>query len=153
MKNEYIQALELSAENTLSGDDMKAVLCAWDKSGGIQYAAANMSLLIIRDGQVIETYSDNRGIGFSVGPPLPFSNHSFSLKKGDTLYMYSDGYQNQFGGEKGKKFRGKNLRSLLAENASEPMEKQQYILETTMENWRGSTEQVDDMLVMGLKLN
>ena len=81
VKNEYVRALELSAENTLSGDDMKAVLCAWDKNGAMQYAAANMSLLIIRDGQVIETHSDNRGIGFSLGPPLPFTNHSISLKK------------------------------------------------------------------------
>ncbi|HIA36500.1 MAG TPA: hypothetical protein EYN89_07125, partial [Flavobacteriales bacterium] len=153
VKNEYVRALELSAENTLSGDDMKAVLCAWDKNGAMQYAAANMSLLIIRDGQVIETHSDNRGIGFSLGPPLPFTNHSISLKKGDTLYMYSDGYQNQFGGEKGKKFRVKKLRSLLAGNSGEPMEKQQHILEATIENWRGSTEQVDDILVMGLKLN
>lgn len=81
-----------------------------------------------------------------------FSEFSFDWKEGDQLYLFTDGYADQFGGDKGKKFMIKNLRELLLKASVHPLEEQQKILESTFDNWKGQIEQVDDVSVIGIVL-
>ncbi len=81
-----------------------------------------------------------------------FALHTINYKKGDILYLYTDGFADQFGGPKGKKFKYKQLNELLLNHANEPMEQQLERLSTAINNWKGKLEQIDDICVMGIKL-
>jgi len=81
-----------------------------------------------------------------------FITHEIQLSKGDQVYMFSDGYADQFGGEKGKKLKYKNFKKLLLENAQLDMDKQQSLLNEFFFNWKANEEQVDDVLVLGVKI-
>ncbi len=81
-----------------------------------------------------------------------FTNHIISLKENDRLYMFTDGYIDQFGGAKGRKFLSKGFKSLLMEIQNEPIDKQKQILESTFENWKKGFHQIDDVLVMGIQI-
>jgi serine phosphatase RsbU (regulator of sigma subunit) len=76
----------------------------------------------------------------------------YQLTKGDSVYMYTDGYADQFGGPKGKKFKYKKFQELLLENHLKPMNNQRTTLEHTINQWRGDLEQVDDILVIGIQV-
>jgi serine phosphatase RsbU (regulator of sigma subunit) len=82
-----------------------------------------------------------------------FTLRKIDLQKGDSLYLYTDGYADQFGGPKGKKFKYKALNDLLLSNSTKSMEYQKEHLNSTIETWRGNLEQVDDILVVGIKLD
>jgi serine phosphatase RsbU (regulator of sigma subunit) len=82
----------------------------------------------------------------------PFTNHLFELQKGDLLYLFSDGYPDQFGGEKGKKFMTKNLKELFLANAHLSVSEQKAQLERTLSDWIGKLEQVDDITVAGIRI-
>ncbi|OFX61468.1 MAG: hypothetical protein A2046_00115 [Bacteroidetes bacterium GWA2_30_7] len=81
-----------------------------------------------------------------------FTNHEQQLNSGDILYLMSDGYEDQFGGPKGKKFLSKNLKQLLMINAELSMEEQKKVLEKTLIEWIGEGEQIDDITILGLKI-
>ena len=83
---------------------------------------------------------------------MPFNSHSLNLQKGDTLYLFTDGYADQFGGPKGKKFKYKQFQEMLLANSQKPMAEQQKILEDTLNDWKGNLEQVDDVLVIGIRV-
>ena len=74
------------------------------------------------------------------------------LKKNDTFYIFSDGFQDQFGGEKGMKFKTKNYKQLLLDIHHKPMAEQREILDTTIDRWRGKWEQVDDVIILGIRV-
>ena len=80
-----------------------------------------------------------------------FTTHSIDLKQGDVIYTLTDGFPDQFGGEKGKKFMSKNLRELLAGNAHLSMTQQRELLESTFTKWIGNLEQIDDVTVIGIR--
>ncbi len=86
----------------------------------------------------------------------PFTNHVIQLQKGDIIYLATDGYQDQFGGPKGKKFYSKNLKILLTENCNKPMAEQKEILDETIEDWKNGygekCEQIDDITIVGIKI-
>jgi tetratricopeptide (TPR) repeat protein len=100
---------------------------------------------------IIETKATKQPIG-KVDNPQPFQTHTFELQSNDTFYIFSDGYVDQFGGGKGKKFKAKALRELLLSIQSEPMEKQRKLINEAFEQWRGDLEQVDDVCVIGVKV-
>lgn len=81
-----------------------------------------------------------------------FTLHTVDLQKGDSLILYTDGYADQFGGEKGKKFKYKPLNELLLANQQRPCGEQKDLLNTTLDNWKGNLEQVDDITIIGIKL-
>ncbi|HIO72743.1 MAG TPA: hypothetical protein EYN38_06510, partial [Flavobacteriales bacterium] len=85
------------------------------------------------------------------GKQEAFTHHEVQLEKGDSVYLFTDGYHDQFGGPKNKKFMMKNFKKLLLSIQDETMEKQKTILETTMAEWKGDIEQIDDILVMGVR--
>jgi len=83
---------------------------------------------------------------------MPFTNHEIQLQKGDTVYIFSDGYQDQFGGPKGKKFMSKRFRQLFLDIQGMNMEEQEEMLNQTIEEWKAGREQVDDILVIGVRV-
>jgi serine phosphatase RsbU (regulator of sigma subunit)/CHASE3 domain sensor protein len=133
-------------------DGMDLSLCSIDfKTLELQYAGAYNPLYIIREGKIIETKGNKFPIGLFLGTEKKkFTNHTIQLHKGDCVYIFSDGYSDQFGGPAGKKFMAYNFRELLLKIHQYPTNKQKEILSTTFEEWRGVLDQVDDILVMGL---
>jgi sigma-B regulation protein RsbU (phosphoserine phosphatase) len=81
-----------------------------------------------------------------------FTLQSIQLEKGDTLYLYTDGYADQFGGPKGKKFKYKSLNQLLLSNVDNSMPRQKEVLDSTISNWQGNLEQIDDVCVLGIRI-
>ena len=119
----------------------------------IEFAGANNPLWVIRDNQLIQLNGDKFPIGVFVGEELQqFKNHEWELQKGDCIYIFTDGYADQFGGPKGKKFKYKQFQDLLIENHKKPFEEQRAILEKTIEDWIGELDQIDDILVIGIKI-
>jgi serine phosphatase RsbU (regulator of sigma subunit) len=130
---------------------MDAVLCSWNQNGTLEYAMAYNPVLLIRKGEILETKPDKQPVGFLTGKQIEFTHHEVKLEKGDTVYMFSDGYHDQFGGPKGKKFKMGKFRKLLLSIQDQTMQEQKDILKDTMRKWKGKTEQVDDILVMGIR--
>ena len=145
----FINALKQTGDTQKDG--MDAVLCSWNKNGSLEYSLAYNPLLLIRKGEILETKADKQPVGFHTGAQKPFTHHELKLEKGDTIYLFSDGYPDQFGGPKDKKFMMKNFKKLLLSIQDKTMNEQKTILETTMAEWKGDTEQVDDILVMGVR--
>ena len=147
----FINALKQTEETGTQKDGMDAALIAWDKGSTLQVATAYNPVLIIRNKEIIEIKPDRQPVGFHTGEQKPFTHHELKLEKGDTVYIFSDGYPDQFGGKKDKKFMMKNFKKLLLSIQDKTMNEQKTILETTMVEWKGDTEQVDDILVMGVR--
>jgi sigma-B regulation protein RsbU (phosphoserine phosphatase) len=120
----------------------------------LQYAGANNPLYIIRNNQIIEIKADKKAIGGDTenAEIKTFTNHSIQLQKGDAIYLFTDGYADQFGGPKGKKFKYKQFQDLLIEINSNSMTEQKQLLQQHFEKWKGDLEQVDDILVIGVRV-
>lgn len=133
-------------------DGMDASFCAiYTKTLEVEWSGAYNPLWYITDGQFLELGADKQPIG-KTDNSKPFTTHKLQLKKGSVLFLFTDGYADQFGGEKGKKFKYKQLQEMLTVNASKPMEEQKRILEDTLTQWQGNLEQVDDILIMGIRV-
>ncbi len=115
----------------------------------ITYAAANNSPVLISDGVLTHLETDKMPIGKGEKNE-PFRLQTINAKKGDHLFLYTDGYADQFGGPKGKKFKYKPLDSMLLENCGSASEVQKEILSTRFNDWKGNLEQVDDVLLIGI---
>ena len=142
------------AEKSSVKDGMDLALCVVDLDNlKLQFAGAHNPLIIIRDDEVIQIKGDRHAIGRGISEELQkFTNHEVELKKGDVLYTFSDGYPDQFGGEDGRKFMVKKFRQLLLEIHKKPIQEQEHILEDVLEKWKGDREQIDDILVIGIKI-
>ena len=147
----FINALKQTGEKGQQKDGMDATLIAWDKNNKLEFSVANNPLFLIRNGELLETKPDRQPVGYFTGEQKPFTHHELSLEKGDTVYIFSDGYHDQFGGKKEKKFMIKNFKKLLLSIQDKSMNEQKAILESTMTEWKGDTEQIDDILVMGIQ--
>jgi len=117
----------------------------------LKWAGANNNLWLMRSGNVIELKADRRPIG-KYETSGEFTTKTLTLQSGDTVYIFTDGYADQFGGEKGKKFKYKALQDLLLSMQNLTMQEQKEKLEKTFTEWRGNLEQVDDVLILGLKI-
>ena len=139
-------------------DGMDIALCSVRRGPGnkivVEYAGANRPLYLIRDGLLQEVKPDKNPIGgYETEQKRVFTNHLIDVEKTDTIYMFSDGYADQFGGEKKKKYMVKRLQQLLLDNHHLPMNEQKAILDKTNSEWRGELEQIDDILVIGVKFS
>ena len=131
-------------------DGMDIALCSIEGMK-LQYAGAYNPLWIIRNGEIIETKANKQPIG-QFENPKPYTTHSFDLEQGDAIYIFSDGYVDQFGGERGKKFKSKAFRELLLSIQDKPMEEQKTSIDDTFETWKSDLEQVDDVCVIGVRV-
>lgn len=149
------ETLHQSYKGSTSKDGMDITLCTIDyKKKELQYAGAFNPLLIIRDGTLIEIKANKFPIGYYVGEDTkPYTNHVIPLQTGDCVYVFSDGYADQFGGPKGKKFMVNQFRRTLMELHQLSVDEQKSTLDSIIEKWRGAQEQVDDILVIGFKVN
>ncbi len=153
LNEEVAIALRQKGEEAVA-DGMDLALVSYvPRSRELEYAGAFNPLIIINDGEITEIKANRFAIGRSTEKEMKFTNHKIKIRKGDTIYLYSDGYSDQFGGEEGKKFKTQNLKSLLVAISSKSMEEQSVILEDTYEKWRGNYEQIDDILIVGRRFN
>jgi serine phosphatase RsbU (regulator of sigma subunit) len=142
--------------NTISKDGQKdgmdGILICFDKEKHlIQYSAANNAPILISDDQIIELPKDRMPIGKGE-LAAPFKLYTINHKVGDILYLYTDGYADQFGGPKGKKFKYRQLNELLLNIHNKNLKTQSIILKETIENWKGKLEQVDDICIVAISL-
>ncbi|MES2762835.1 MAG: SpoIIE family protein phosphatase [Bacteroidota bacterium] len=152
VRAEIIQVLNAEGSEE-SKDGMDAVLCKLDLVNmKLQYAAANNSFYIIRDKQLLTCKADKMPVGKGHDDSISFTFNEVELKKGDAVYTFTDGYADQFGGQKGKKFRYKQLEDILVSICHLPAKEQLAVLEQKFEDWKGDLDQVDDVLVMGIKV-
>jgi ligand-binding sensor domain-containing protein/serine phosphatase RsbU (regulator of sigma subunit) len=159
---EILNRLSAIVEDTLQysdefeiNDGLDIAICALDsKKLKLEYAGAFNPLYMVRNGQLAETKADRKPVGRSIvmDPKKKFSNHEINIQKNDTFYIFSDGYADQFGGPNGRKFRYKQFKELLVTANKSPMEKQKDIIDTAIRNWQGEIEQIDDMVIMGVKI-
>lgn len=135
-------------------DGMDCSLTVFDyKNKLLRLAAANNPVWVVRGSEVIEFKPDKMPVGKHDRQDIPFTDHELSLHPGDVVYTLTDGFPDQFGGEKGKKFMSKNLRELLASNAHLEMDAQKQLLDETFDRWIGNLEQVDDVTIVGVRIN
>lgn len=134
-------------------DGMDLALCMIDKKNKrLEFAGAFNSLYLIRDNRLTEIKGDRFSIGLTANElGKPFTNHFLELEKEDRIYIFTDGYVDQFGGPKGKKFMYRRFRHMLLTVHKIPMKEQKEFLENTLESWMGDNEQVDDIQVIGIQ--
>ena len=141
----------ISKEGQKDGMDCILIRLKSNNPFNIEYAAANNEPILLHNGEIIELAKDKMPVG--KGEKIDsFTLHCVELQKGDSLILYTDGYADQFGGEKGKKFKYKPLNELLLANQQMSCNQQKDILYSTFINWRGNLEQVDDVTVVGIKM-
>jgi serine phosphatase RsbU (regulator of sigma subunit)/Tfp pilus assembly protein PilF len=133
-------------------DGMDISICAIDFTNmRMQWSGANNPLWLIRDGEITEYKPDKQPIGMHSNIH-PFTTHKIELKKNDCLYLFTDGFQDQFGGLKGKKYKTSQLKERLLNIHQHPMDEQKNILEKEFENWKGQNEQIDDVCIIGVRI-
>ena len=153
-----IQEFEKSEEEVKDGMDIAICsLSTVSSSSGayreLQYAGANNPLWIIRKNasEVEEIKPNKQPIG-KYSHAEPFTTHTVKLEKGDSIYIFSDGYADQFGGEKGKKFMLRSLKELLLSVQDKGLSEQKQIINSTFDNWKGDLNQIDDVCVIGVRI-
>ena len=150
-KEIIVQEFEKSDGEVRDGMDIS--LCVLDKENmSLEWAGANNPLWIIRNNQLIEKKPNKQPIGKHIHSE-PFNTHTIKLFEGDYIYLFSDGYHDQFGGEgTGKKFKTSRLKALLLETIDNKLGQQKKILNKTFMDWKGNLEQVDDVCVIGVRV-
>lgn len=151
-------------------DGMDMVICRYDiKNRIMEFSGANRGVLVVRGGKITEYKGDEMPVSAGMDSGVPFTMKKIILEHGDMIYTFTDGYQDQFGGEKkstgdgslpagkagtfgGKKFKSGRLKELLLTIAGKPLHEQKEILESTFENWKGTNEQTDDVTVIGVRV-
>lgn len=148
------ETLHQGLDETSTKDGMDISICTIDyKTLELQYAGAFNPLYLVRDGALQQIKANKFPIGFFIDEEKKkFTNHKMQLQKGDCIYLFSDGYADQFGGPNGKKFMVKNFDLLITKIYNKPVAEQKVILDKTIEDWRGTQEQIDDVLVIGVAI-
>jgi serine phosphatase RsbU (regulator of sigma subunit) len=167
-----VQEFEKSEEEVKDGMDIALCSLSVDsnQSSVLKYAGAHNPLWIIRPNTsgnndelkkylslttdnclLYEIKANKQPIG-QFDNPEPYTTHTIELQKGDSLYIFSDGYADQFGGDKGKKLKTANFKKLLLSIQKETMEQQKQLIDEAFENWKGELEQLDDVCVIGVRV-
>lgn len=153
LKVKLTESLNQSGENTNQADGLEIALCLIDRTNNkIQFSGANMPFTLVRDNELIHYKGDKVPIGLSIRRISSFTNHEIPYLEGDKFYMYSDGYQDQMGGENNKRFLSSNLKKLILNNSNLSFVEQKEILNNSIEQWRGKQTQSDDIMVIGFEL-
>jgi tetratricopeptide (TPR) repeat protein len=146
LRRNIVDALHQTGKEGEAQDGMDiALLCIDSESMTMEFAGAYNPLYRIRNNELIEYDADRMPIGIHIKGGTAFTNNVMEIQKDDAMYIFSDGYIDQFGGDKSKKFMAKRFKELLVEIHNEPFEKQAKILNTAIEKWKGNIEQIDDI--------
>lgn len=141
-----------TSRDTTIKDGMDISLAKLDKkTNKLSWAGANNPLWIVRKGELIEIKGNKQPVG-KFDPSENFTTHELQLEKGDHVYLFSDGYADQFGGDKGKKFKSSSLKALILSIESKDIKEQEALLAKQFDDWKGDYEQLDDVCVIGVKI-
>jgi serine phosphatase RsbU (regulator of sigma subunit) len=154
MRRNLNKMLRQKNDSEVIKDGMDISICALDLNAmTLEYAGAYNPLWLIRNDKLMETKANKQPIGvFLDTDPEPFTNHVLGLQKGDVFYLFTDGYADQFGGEKGKKFKYRSLQDLLISIHQKNVSEQKAELDQAFENWRGNLQQLDDVCILGVRI-
>ncbi|MCK4664271.1 MAG: tetratricopeptide repeat protein [Bacteroidales bacterium] len=153
LRQKVIRSLHQTGEEGEAADGMDIALCVIDTNKKIlQFAGAINPLYLFRNNELIEFHGDKMPIGVYKINDVPFKNYDFKLEKNDTLYLFTDGYADQFGGKFGKKYLIKSFRKLLKDISHLSFKEQKQKLIETHNDWRRNHEQLDDILILGIKI-
>jgi serine phosphatase RsbU (regulator of sigma subunit)/ligand-binding sensor domain-containing protein len=153
LRHNVITSLNKEGSETDTKDGMDISLCVYDFENMIMdFSGAYNPLYIVRDGAIDVVKADRMPVGVHDRMDKSFTTNKFTMMKGDVYYILSDGYIDQFGGEKGKKFMTKRFKELILDIYQLPMEEQSKILEERLLEWRGEIEQVDDIIIIGVRV-
>jgi serine phosphatase RsbU (regulator of sigma subunit) len=153
LRENVMKALHQTGDIGEHKDGMDIALCVIDlEERDLQFSGAFNPLYLIRNAELTETRGDKMPIGVNAVIEKSFSNYKVKLQEGDIIYIFSDGYADQFGGEDEKKFRYRTLKELLVRIHRKPMDMQKNELERIFSKWKGDLEQVDDVLIIGIKI-
>lgn len=153
-KTREIVVTEFEKSDDEVKDGMDVSLCSLSLDNmTLKWAGANNPLWIFRnDTKEIEEIKPDKQTIAKVEYPKPFTTHQLRVNKGDIIYLFTDGFKDQFGGNKGKKFKASNLKKLLLSIHHEPMDIQKTRIQQSFDNWKGELEQVDDVCIIGVRL-
>lgn len=152
LREKVMKALGQTGAGDVSEDGMDIALCIIDEDNEtLQFSGAYNPLYIVRNGKLIILSPDHMPVGVHIMEEKSFTNHEIKLEEDDIIYLFSDGYPDQVGGPKNKKFMYNNFRDLILNIHKNPMEKQKEILKSTLAEWMGTRKQIDDILIMGVK--
>jgi serine phosphatase RsbU (regulator of sigma subunit) len=152
LRDKVIEALQQQGKSGEAKDGMDiVVVCIDEQTKKLSYAGAYNPLIMIRNGELSEISADKMPIAI-YDNMKEFTMHEISIATGDLFYFYSDGYEDQFGGPNGKKLKSKRFKQLLLDNYDKPLKDQKLILEKSFEEWKGNLKQVDDIVVIGVKV-
>jgi len=157
LRKQIKYSLRQHGQRDESKDGIDMALCVMDLKGmKMQYAGANNPLYLIKDvngaAELKEIKADRMPLGYYQGKDISFVNHDIQLDIGDSFYLFSDGYIDQKGGKNDKKFMSKKFKNLLLEIHDQTMPDQKKILDKTLTDWMGIHSQVDDILVVGVRV-
>lgn len=155
LTHELINTLNQNSDNAITKDGMDAALCIIDTDENIiHFAGANCPLYIINQNEIKQIAPNKYGVGLQVGTNTkPFTNHLFVINENDKFYMFSDGFASQFGGVDGtEKLKYNRFREFLLETSKYPFSLQKNVLQEKLYQWKGDTEQTDDIMVMGFSV-
>lgn len=153
MREKVMVALDQKGKDYEKKDSIDIALCVYEPFRGVlQYSGANRPLMLVRDGELKEYRPDKMPIGVAPLEEVSFTNHRIEVQEGDLVYLFSDGYPDQFGWETNKKFKINRFRELLVSVSGWSMAKQKDHIENTFLEWKGKSMQVDDVTVLGFEI-
>ncbi len=152
LRSNIILSMSHKDEAEQAKDGMDLALVVIDRQlGMLEFSGAYNPLILVRKGELIEYKGDKMPVGKHIVEELSFTSQRIQLEHEDMIYMYSDGFPDQFGGEKGGKYKARPFKNFLTQISSEPVKKQAELLETELKRWMGEEPQVDDILVCGIR--
>lgn len=153
MREKIMKALHQTGSSHDAQDSIDIALCILDcTTGKLQYSGANRPLIMIREGELTEYKPDKMTLGVAPVREASFTNRYIETKPGDSFYLFSDGFADQFGELTDKKFKYKHFKRIIHSFEELPMSDQKQHLENAFIEWKGNAQQVDDVLVIGFQL-
>jgi sigma-B regulation protein RsbU (phosphoserine phosphatase) len=152
-RERIISALNPDGAVESSKDGMDCVVAKFDFGKQLMsFSCANNPLWIVREGELHEFSPDKQPVGIHEGESKSFTLHNWNIQKGDCIYMFTDGFADQFGGPRGKKLKYSQMKEFVLNNAMHTPERQKQLLDELFMSWKGTLEQVDDVLVIGIEI-
>lgn len=154
LRGQLIKSLGQTGQKDEAKDGMEMALCVVDfDSSELQFSGAFRPMYLIRDEELIEIKGDRMPIGIYNEEEVSFTNKELQFKENDIIYLFTDGYVDQIGGPHRKTFKSRKFKLLLKDIHQKPLKKQKSLLENEYEAWRSDIEQIDDIMIMGIKLS
>jgi len=153
LRESIIESLNQYGREGETKDGMDINLIAYNyENNHLEFSGANNPLYLIRNNELIEYKGDKMPVGLHDKMNVPFARNEIKIQKDDIFYLFSDGFADQFGGDKGKKYMYKRFKEFLLSIHKNPINVQRDLLEKEISEWRGKMEQIDDHIVMGIKI-